>query len=46
MAKEEKSAHDSDTAAIDACNQHIFQDEKSDSMLLNAGDGLHIAFKK
>uniref|UniRef100_A0AC34QVJ8 O-methyltransferase n=1 Tax=Panagrolaimus sp. JU765 TaxID=591449 RepID=A0AC34QVJ8_9BILA len=40
------STFDEDTAAIDACNKHIFEDDASNSALLNFGDGTHIAFKK
>ncbi|KAH7712684.1 O-methyltransferase family protein [Aphelenchoides avenae] len=31
--------------AIRDCNQRIFEDEETDSILLNLGDGTHVAFK-
>ncbi|CAJ0571864.1 unnamed protein product, partial [Mesorhabditis spiculigera] len=40
-----KENKDESTKAIDACNQHISQDPKSNSFLVNTGDGLHVAFK-
>ncbi|TKR81331.1 hypothetical protein L596_015214 [Steinernema carpocapsae] len=33
------------TVAIRACNELIFTDPNSNSMLLNVGDGAHLAFK-
>ncbi|CAI4228244.1 unnamed protein product [Auanema sp. JU1783] len=40
------SKEDTTSAAIDETNNKIFKDTKTNSALLNCGDGLHIAFKK
>ncbi|CAJ0948911.1 unnamed protein product, partial [Mesorhabditis belari] len=41
-----KTEKDEATKAIDECNRRIFADERSNSFLINVGDGLHVAFKK